>query len=760
MNKSIEISVVVNTCNFEKYIKKCMNSILSQTFDLNKVEILVIDDCSDDETLKILDWYSKKHKNIKVIKSESHIGNQAIVKNLGIHKAVGKYITFLDGDDYFAKTALADLYTQIEEDKINLVLGGLVRVTKKKNIIPWDYKQPFMQLEMLKTSVTENPKILSVLLHKFVGLVNTSFLRESEIKFNEELPIYCSEAFVKQVLIKAKTFSYMPNLVYNYRVRNQDKDVSLSHVHSYEISHEVGKLDAILYEYCQKLNVIKSVYGAINYILVRNAIFRLDYDFNKLPEELKEEVLINYLNLMKRANVYSIRRFNKLSTLIIKLINEENYEQAISLLSVKLSKEYYEERLENLKGRDVKLENVKKSKSWIITSPIRMVKKMYTNIKEQISNPLLLICYFMTKSYYGKKNIWLIGERNDQAEDNGYHLFKYCRTHRPDLNLYYIIDKDAKQLENVKSYGNIIYHSSFKHKLMMLHAKVYISAYHFLTFSFPRPGREFQKKFAKYINAKEVFLQHGVYIHDVSKWTFKEKNPYDLFITSSEYERQYVIKELGYEKQTVKNVGLSRFDNLYKNDVKREILIMPTWRDFLRHQSRKQFVYSEYYRRYNDLINDSRFIEMLERYDLKVNFYIHSEMQRFIDLFNFENERIVIHTKQQASVQNLLKENSLLITDYSSVSADFLYMDKAVILYQFDPEKFHYRPSEYIRYRDMGKVVNEKELVLDELEKFIQNDFKLNAKQSKKAKEIFNVRDRNNCYRTIKSIEEMEIRAN
>lgn len=232
-----------------------------------------------------------------------------------------------------------------------------------------------MQLEMLKTSITKDPRILSVLLHKFVGLVNTSFLRENEIRFNKELPIYCSEAFVKQLLIKTKVFSYIPNLVYNYRVRNQEKDISISHVHSYKISQEVGKLDAILYEYCQKLNIINEVYGAINYIFVRNAIFRLDYDFNKLPEELKEEVLISYLSLMKRANTHSIRRFNKLNTLIIKLINEEKYEQAISLLSVKLSKEYYEERLENLKGRDVKLEHVKKSKSWIITSPIRMIKK-------------------------------------------------------------------------------------------------------------------------------------------------------------------------------------------------------------------------------------------------------------------------------------------------------------------------------------------------------------------------------------------------
>lgn len=105
---------------------------MCQTFDLNKVEVLVIDDCSNDETLKILDWYSKKHHNIKVIKSESHIGNQAILKNIGIDKAVGKYVTFLDGDDYFAKTALADLYVKIEEDKVNLVLGSLVRTIKKK----------------------------------------------------------------------------------------------------------------------------------------------------------------------------------------------------------------------------------------------------------------------------------------------------------------------------------------------------------------------------------------------------------------------------------------------------------------------------------------------------------------------------------------------------------------------------------------------------------------------------------------------------
>lgn len=116
-----QISVIVPCYNSQKYIQKCINSILSQSF--NNFELILVNDCSKDNTLEIIQKYAKKDNRIKII---NHLNNQGShnARLSGINIAKGEYIAFIDSDDYVAKDYLSNLYINTENKKIDLIISS------------------------------------------------------------------------------------------------------------------------------------------------------------------------------------------------------------------------------------------------------------------------------------------------------------------------------------------------------------------------------------------------------------------------------------------------------------------------------------------------------------------------------------------------------------------------------------------------------------------------------------------------------------
>ncbi len=151
----IKISVVVPVYNVQKYLNRCIETILTQTFNL-KYEIILVDDGSTDDSGKICDKYKMKYEFIKVIhKKNAGLG---FARNTGIENAEGKYITFIDSDDYIHKDMLMDLYNAAENNEADICysdffrdnnnfiscnchlegLGGIYSGNEiKEKIIPW-----------------------------------------------------------------------------------------------------------------------------------------------------------------------------------------------------------------------------------------------------------------------------------------------------------------------------------------------------------------------------------------------------------------------------------------------------------------------------------------------------------------------------------------------------------------------------------------------------------------------------------------------
>ena len=118
------ISVIVAIYNIEKYVKKCIESLLNQDID-TEYEIIAVDDGSSDSSLKILNEF----KNERLVIYSKENGGQASARNFGIQRANGNYIVFVDGDDYVRNDYLSSLYNQVKNTTQSI---GIVNYTRKK----------------------------------------------------------------------------------------------------------------------------------------------------------------------------------------------------------------------------------------------------------------------------------------------------------------------------------------------------------------------------------------------------------------------------------------------------------------------------------------------------------------------------------------------------------------------------------------------------------------------------------------------------
>lgn len=124
------ISIIVPVYNVENYLSKCVKSLLNQTY--SKYEIILIDDGSSDESGKLCDWWAEKSKIIKVFHKKN--GGLSSARNFGIDKSTGKYLSFIDSDDYVEPNFLDALYNNMKKYNSNISICSNYYTYKNKDI--------------------------------------------------------------------------------------------------------------------------------------------------------------------------------------------------------------------------------------------------------------------------------------------------------------------------------------------------------------------------------------------------------------------------------------------------------------------------------------------------------------------------------------------------------------------------------------------------------------------------------------------------
>lgn len=349
------------------------------------------------------------------------------------------------------------------------------------------------------------------------------------------------------------------------------------------------------------------------------------------------------------------------------------------------------------------------------------------------------------------KNIWLISERGKEARDNAYFFFVWLKEHHPEIKAKYIISKDSKDYHKFDQWPqDRVEYDSIKHLISLWQAKYLIST-HICGYTTERAFfTKFDCRYNLFRNRKRVFLQHGI-IKDYLKGLVYGRNRLDLFITGSRMEYEYIKQHYGYPEGIVQYTGLCRYDNLNEFQTKKQLLIMPTWRTYI---DLNHFEKSTYYHTYKDLLCSQEFHAILDKYGYQVVFYPHYEFQSKIQLFKELNlPDCVVIADMGYDVQTLLKESEVLLTDFSSVFFDMMYMHKPILFYQFDEEEYralHYQEG-YLNYRDVGPVVRTLPEVVEQIEAILTHPNNL-EKYIAYYDQTFALKDKNNCHRVYDAI--------
>jgi len=181
------ISIIIPVYNGEKYIRRCIDSVLNQEgFDINSLEVLLLNDGSRDGSLKALMQYAKKYPEIIYVITHQNIG-VANTRNKGIELATGKYIMFVDQDDFIDKDYCKIFYEEAEREQSDVVIGG--------------YKRPNERQEIVYTSGSKSSKWRQYRqMSVWAKIHKTKFIKENNIEFYDgygEDVVFSSKEYTK-----------------------------------------------------------------------------------------------------------------------------------------------------------------------------------------------------------------------------------------------------------------------------------------------------------------------------------------------------------------------------------------------------------------------------------------------------------------------------------------------------------------------------------------------------------------------------------
>lgn len=353
----------------------------------------------------------------------------------------------------------------------------------------------------------------------------------------------------------------------------------------------------------------------------------------------------------------------------------------------------------------------------------------YDSLKYRLKE--MFACLLVPFVYWYYKDSKLTYEKfSNYARDNSFYYFTYVQKHENNNKLFYVITKNSPDINNVRPYQkNIVYFMSIKHLLLIIVSKYFIAS--------ESKGHVYawrhNQSIARYcLNRKPfVFLQHGVLgLKQVDKTFFANNrlNHADLFITSSETEKNIVMDFLGYQDKDVAITGLSRWDNFKNVTKEKKIFVMPTWRTQLELLSDEQFLQSKFYRSYCSLIHSDKIKHILHQNGYELHFMLHPKFVRFEKYFISDDESVKVVHQSEVPLDKELKTSELLITDYSSIVWDALYYGCPALLFQFDQEDYLQTQGSYLNFETDLKdiVIKDPHALLDRIAVFLRQKEAIN----------------------------------
>ena len=240
---AVKISIIVPVFNSEDRLACCLDSFWQQGLNDKEFEVILVNDCSTDNSVSVIEDYLKYHSNVKLINQERNYG-VSTSRNIGISHSIGDYIMFVDSDDFLYPNVLPSLIKKAEEQELDILCGCMVEVYKDSS---FKVREPH-SVEYDKVYDNQSYLLSGVDVDSACSkLISRKLLQKYNLHFNEELSFGEDSLFIGMAFASSNRIAYYKVLLYAYILH----EASATHI--LDCAHREKKMkDSIILANSQK----------------------------------------------------------------------------------------------------------------------------------------------------------------------------------------------------------------------------------------------------------------------------------------------------------------------------------------------------------------------------------------------------------------------------------------------------------------------------------------------------------------------------
>ena len=807
-----QYTVVAAVYNVEKYLDDFFSSLTKQRLNFKKhIQIILVDDGSVDKSAEIIQkWQQKFPQNIRYFYKEN--GGQASARNLGLQYVETDWVTFIDPDDFVSPDYFYKTDTFLSKNaNISIVGCPLVFYFEDKDMVkdthPLKYRFAKGDVVLPLSNLKDHLQLSAS-----TAFFKIDNIRNAHISFDEAMkPSFEDAKFVTDYILNtdlSTNAAFLSKISYFYRKRSDGSSTLDGAWQNPLLFSRVIEKGCI-----EILKTAKKKFGNIPEHIQRIVLYHIIWYFGRIVNKpaalshLNEEQKKHFVALLHEMFSYidekTILRFNLAGTWFFQKVallglfkntapkSQIAYIEDFDLKKKQILVKYFsnfpivEQWVINGKEIFPKYQKevvydflgslyTKEYRTWLPCHDMGDLElflagkraKLTFSGKQFDKLPIETVFTSFKQKSTVKSNAWILMDRDNQADDNAEHLYRYISENHPEQDIYFALKKnssDWKRLEqdgfNLLEFGSSAFESKLKdcEKIISSHVDGYITHYF---------------KDNSLLDKDYVFLQHGITKDDLSGWLNTKKIACFVTATNPEYH-SIVGNTTAYKfgKKEVKLTGFPRYDRLLinNNTESKQILIMPTWRSSIvgtyisgtERTRNPDFMKTNYARHWHGFMNHTILKELNDQ-GYQIVFAPHPSIQEYMDEFTVP-DFIKIYSYSEGNIQSVFQNTSILITDYSSIAFDVAYLNKAILYYQFDYDEVfssgnHTYQKGYFDYnRDgFGAVAYNETELLAALKDLVDNQAKVPDLYQTRINKTFQFRDSNNCERVYQAILDLD----
>lgn len=289
----IELSIIIPVYNVELYLRKCLDTIYPLQM---KKEVILIDDGSQDNSFGIMQEYKDKFPEETIIISQENKGVSA-VRNRGLEVALGKYVAFLDSDDFIDTIKYEEFFKRLKQEEVDILHGNgfYYQIDEKKEKIFETEDSIFIDTTLLGKEFYEKGYNLQI--HRdyvWLNIYRREYLLENSLFFREGIT-YEDKIFSQEAFWKAEKIRYVPMFFYYYRQNSESITRKPRNVLDYFYVHNC-LLDFALQEKISNLFVTKEIISIVRSLSKKEKVF--NEEIYKKLWKLPKKNFLAYRNLL------------------------------------------------------------------------------------------------------------------------------------------------------------------------------------------------------------------------------------------------------------------------------------------------------------------------------------------------------------------------------------------------------------------------------------------------------------------------------